>query len=360
MLENYFIEILLYFIFAVGISAFINKILLRFSRSLGIRNKNDVVIRWSNESKPSLGGVSMFFTFLFAILAFAIYNNSAVVFDNVEFIGLLGASTLAFGIGVADDAYNTRPFLKLFGQILCGVILVITDTSVDFFHNSIADGILTVVWIVTIMNSLNMLDNMDGITATVSLFVLIACSLSLLILNDFNIDFWQIILITEIGALIGFLIFNVHPAKLFMGDTGSQFIGLFVGFFGIKALWNVPAVYQLPAWSGMVLALVAFSPAAADTLTVVINRIKKGRSPMIGGKDHTTHHLVYKGLTDFKVWLVFLLLSLLSVLVGVVLMVLLKNGIYLGTLIGIPFFLVLFLFLYRNTIKYSPPDSKGK
>jgi UDP-GlcNAc:undecaprenyl-phosphate GlcNAc-1-phosphate transferase len=359
VLLNYFIEILLFFAVAFALSWLINKLLLRFSRSLGIRNKNDVVVRWSNESKPSLGGISMFVTFIFVVLIYAIVNSSSNVFNNLEFNGLLMASLLAFGIGLADDAYNTRPLLKLLGQIGCGLILVYSDTSISFFHNDIADAILTVVWIVAIMNSLNMLDNMDGITATVSLFILLACMVSILFIFNFEFNLWVIILVAEIGGIIGFLTYNVNPARMFMGDTGSQFLGLFVGFFAIKGLWNVSSNYELPSWSGLLIALVAFTPAAADTLTVVINRLKKGKSPMVGGKDHTTHHLVYKGLSDFQVWMRFLLISVLSFLIAITLIYFLDLGYYLPSLIGIVFFLIVFGLLYRNTLKYKSPEEKA-
>jgi UDP-GlcNAc:undecaprenyl-phosphate GlcNAc-1-phosphate transferase len=352
---DYFIEILLFFVAAFTLSRLINKLLLSFSKSLGIRNKNDVIVRWSNESKPSLGGVSMFVTFIFVVLVYAMINSGSAIFDNLEFNGLLMASLLAFGIGLADDAYNTRPFLKLLGQIGCGLILVFTDNSISFFHIDIADAILTVVWIVAIMNSLNMLDNMDGITATVSLFILLSCMVSILFISNFEFNLWVIILVAEIGAIIGFLTYNVNPSRIFMGDTGSQFLGLFVGFFAIKGLWNAPITYELPAWSGMLIALTAFTPAAVDTLTVVINRLRKGQSPMVGGKDHTTHHLVYKGLNDFQVWLRFLLISVLSFLISVTLVYYLDLGYYLPSLIGIIFFLIVFILLYRNTMKYNPP-----
>lgn len=334
----------------------INRLLLRFSRSLGIRNKNDVVVRWSNESKPSLGGISMFFTFILAILIYAIINPGSTIFNNLEFIGLLLASILAFGIGVADDAYNTRPLLKLLGQIACGFILAFSNNSISFFHNDIADATLTIVWIVAIMNSLNMLDNMDGITATVSLFILLACMVSVLVITNFEFNLWVIILVAEIGAITGFLTYNVNPAKMFMGDAGSQFLGLFVGFFAIKGLWNAPTTYELPSWSGMLIALAAFTPAAADTLTVVINRLKRGQSPMVGGKDHTTHHLVYKGLNDFQVWLRFLLISVLSFLISSALVFYLDAGNYFPTLLGVIFFVIVFILLYRNTIKFKPPE----
>ena len=354
MLENYFLEIIAFFSGAVLISWLINRLMLKFSRNLGIRNKNDVVVRWSNESKPSLGGISMYITFMITTVFYASYHQGDSIFNNSQFIGLMLASAIAFAIGLADDAYNTKPLLKLGGQLLCGIIVVGSGSVIELFHQETVDLIITVVWIVIVMNSLNMLDNMDGITATVALFILLACMFMILMVANYQFSFWVIILVAEIGAIVGFLFYNLNPSRMFMGDTGSQFIGLYVGFFAIQGLWNVPAEVEVPSWSGLLLALVAFTPAAADTLTVVINRLKRGISPMVGGKDHTTHHLVYRGFSDLRVWMVFLMISAASLLLTILLGRWVLMGQVSFTWLGLAFFLLVFLSLYWNTMKYKP------
>lgn len=339
-----------------GIALLCNIMLLRFARTLGIRNKNDVVIRWSNESKPSLGGVSFFVAFIFLSISYSVLFDQDNIFRNKEFIGLFTAGSLAFVMGLADDAYNTRPFLKLSVQILCGVLLVFSGTVIHLFHNQTADSLITVAWVVVVMNSLNMLDNMDGITGTTVVFILISCLAGGWLLFDVNTNIWSLILIGVIGAVVGFLIMNIPPSKLFMGDAGSQFIGLFVAFFGIKFLLNVGSLTELPSWTGFCIALVAFTPAAVDTLTVVINRLKKGSSPLVGGKDHTTHHLVYAGYTEKKVWYTFLIIGLFSTVFTIAMIRLLE----LHLIYPIAFFtlysIYVFIILYRNTIKHSEPN----
>jgi UDP-GlcNAc:undecaprenyl-phosphate/decaprenyl-phosphate GlcNAc-1-phosphate transferase len=334
----------------------VNSLLLRFSRTLGIRNKNDVIVRWSNESKPSLGGVSFFVVFLFSAIAYAIlFSDGPNIFQSRAFVGLLGAGSIAFLMGLADDAYNTKPLLKLGVQILCGLILALTGTHIELFHSVVPDYLITVLWVVIIMNSLNMLDNMDGITGTTVFFILSACLMSSWLIIGFNANIWSISMIAVIGAVLGFLSMNIHPSKLFMGDAGSQFIGLFVAFFAIDNLWNIPFNLELPSWLGALLALVAFTPAAVDTLTVVINRLRRGQSPMVGGKDHTTHHLVYSGLNDRQVWYVFLGIGFVATL----LVIAMVNLIRLNTIAPIPFFasyvVFVFVLLYRNTLKYKAP-----
>jgi UDP-GlcNAc:undecaprenyl-phosphate GlcNAc-1-phosphate transferase len=334
-----------------------NVVLLRFSKSLGIRNKNDVVIRWSNESKPSLGGVSFFVVFVFAAIAYSIIfgDDPDDVFRNKQFVGLFAAASIAFLMGIADDAYNTRPLIKLFAQISCGVMFVVTGSNIELFHSFYPDAIVTVIWVVLVMNSLNMLDNMDGITGTTVFFILTTCLISGWMITDFNTNVWSLINIAVIGAVIGFLTMNVHPSKLFMGDAGSQFIGLFVAYYGMEYLWNVGAASESPSWLGACVALVAFTPTGVDTLTVVINRLKKGQSPMVGGKDHTTHHLVYSGLTDRKVWYVFVLIGALGSVLAIAMVNLVKLETELPVIFFVSYFIFVFIILYRNTIKYPAP-----
>jgi len=347
-----------FFVGGVLLSLICNELLLRFSKSLGIRNKNDVVIRWSNESKPSLGGVSFFVVFIFAAFSYAVVDFDENIFHEWHFVGLFFSASIAFAMGLADDAYNTQPFSKLFVQILCGIILVFTGTNIDLFHQPIIDGLLTILWVVVVMNSLNMLDNMDGITGTTVLFILLTSLFSHWMLSGLSHDLWTLTLLAIIGSVIGFLKFNINPSKLFMGDAGSQFIGLFTAYFSVHHLWNVGSVLGKSSWLGLLVTLIAFTPAAADTLTVVINRLKKGQSPMVGGKDHTTHFLVYSGLRDFQVWLIFLIIGFGSCLIAVIMIRLLAMGNELLLITFSGYFVLVFALLYRNTIRFKEKPKK--
>lgn len=341
-----------------ALSLICNELLLRFSKSLGIRNKNDIVVRWSNESKPSLGGVSFFIVFLFSSIIYSIIYFEKNIFHDFQYVGLILAGSIAFLMGLADDAYNTKPLIKLAIQILCGVVFIWTGTTLDLFHNHFLDGLITIIWVIGIMNSLNMLDNMDGITGTTVFFILVTCLVSGWIIFEFNTNIWSISLIAMIGAIVGFLVYNVNPSKLFMGDAGSQFIGLFVAFFSIKFLWNVGPQSEHSSWLGIVITLIAFTPAAADTFTVVINRLKKGQSPMVGGKDHTTHHLVYAGYNDKKVWYIFTTIGFISCVLAIGMVDFLEHDIIFPIILSVVYFLIVFGILYRNTIKYPAPVKK--
>jgi UDP-GlcNAc:undecaprenyl-phosphate GlcNAc-1-phosphate transferase len=334
-----------------------NALLLRFSKSLGIRNTNDIVIRWSNQSKPSLGGISFFTVFIFSAIAIAVNLNDVNIFGNLAYVGLIISAILAFLMGLADDAYNTRPMAKFGVQIICGIVLIATGTKLDITHVYWIDAAFTIIWVVGIMNSLNMLDNMDGITGVTVLFITITCLFSCGMLNHWSIDIWSLTMLGMIGAIIGFLCFNIHPSKIFMGDAGSQFIGLFVAFISIKFLLNVGSITQTPSWTSMLLTLIAFTPAAVDTFTVIINRLKAGKSPMVGGKDHTTHYLVYAGYNDRQVWYVFTAISVLSCLLSCFMIHLILHGKTFEIVLCLPFFVFTFLLLYRNTIKFKAKEN---
>jgi len=348
-----YINILIFILGGTFVSLLSNKLLLRFSQSLGIRNKNDVTVRWSNQSKPSLGGIGLFLGFLFATFLYLMLEPDINIFGNIEFIGLFFSASLAFSMGLADDAYDTKPLFKLFVQLSCGLFLVLSGTSIDLFHHVVLDSITTVVWVVILMNSLNMLDNMDGITATTVLFALLACLVSAMLVGDSNQLYWLYILVAVIGSVLGFLRYNINPAKMFMGDAGSQFIGLFVAFFTIKFLWNLGSITQSHSWISLILALTALTPAAADTLTVVINRLRSRKSPMLGGKDHTTHHLVYAGYTDRQVWIIFSFIGFVSFLLSVAIIYLVLISRLQEIMIFLLYFIAVFLILYGYTIKYK-------
>ncbi len=345
---------LICFTFGGFIAAYIcNLLLLRFSESLGIRNKNDVTIRWNNLSKPSLGGVSFFVVFIFFCFVYSILFPEDALFTNRKYIGLFTAGTLAFSMGLADDAYNTRPLLKLTAQILCGLIIIYTGTIIHLTSNIFFNKFLTVFWVVLLMNSLNMLDNMDGITGTVVLFILVACLGSNWLINGLNDSIWSTLICTIIGGIIGFLSYNIHPSKLFMGDAGSQFIGFFVSFITIDNLWLVGNSANLSFnYIGVLLVIICFTVPFSDTLSVVINRIRKGKSPMVGGKDHTTHHLVYSGLNDKQVWVVFLILSATAAVLTLISIYSFKVGGKFHYFIPL-FSLIVFIYLFSKIIKYK-------
>jgi UDP-GlcNAc:undecaprenyl-phosphate GlcNAc-1-phosphate transferase len=301
----------LFFVFTFIFSILINRLFLKFSGTLGAKNNQDNsnVIRWASTSKPAFGGISFFIVFLVSFVLYATFFNEEKILNS--FFGVFVASSLGFVIGLADDAYNTKPWLKFLGQIACGIILVLTGNCIDVFDNQIFNYALTIFWVIGMMNSINMLDNMDAITTLVSASVIASALIVLIVLGEFtHLYFW--IMLGVLSSLLGFLYYNWNPSKMYMGDTGSQFLGVFLAAIGIYFFWNGHGLVDQNRIGKFITAILIFLPAICDTATVVINRLAKKTSPFVGGKDHTTHHLSYLGLNDRQVALVFLGISLLS------------------------------------------------
>ncbi len=314
MKESLIIIYLIFFVVALAFSLIINFLLLKFSKNLGIRNNNnaDTITRWNTQGKPAMGGISFYLIFLITIISFTFYNPEEIDFLNVQIMGIFIAITIGFLLGLFDDAFNTKPWIKFFTQILCAFVLIYTNTYIDLFNNDFLNYFLTVFWVVGIMNSINMLDNMDGITTIVSIFILMTITSSLYLKGGL-LNPLIILTIGSTATLIGFLFYNWNPSKLFMGNTGSQFLGVLLAGIGIIYLWNGTNIYGENILSMKIISVgMVFLLPLVDTTTVFIKRIARGTSPFVGGKDHTTHHLSYIGLTERQAAWLFAILSAIS------------------------------------------------
>ncbi|MEZ4937079.1 MAG: MraY family glycosyltransferase [Crocinitomicaceae bacterium] len=357
--ENPYVYVLIFFFLSLVSSLVINRLLLTFAANLGIRNKNNVIIRWSNVSKPSLGGISFFISFFLCILLYSVIFGESDIYHNLRFLGFLGGSFMAFFMGLADDAYDTKPMIKLLTQILCGVLMILTGSYIDIFELDILNYALTIIWVIGIMNSINMLDNMDGITAVTSLQILLSILLITYVF-DWNYPINITVLVSLVGAIIGFLPFNLNPSKMFMGDTGSQFLGFVLAYISIDQGWNLIGRTDFTdqySFLGLLfsisLILIMFAVSIVDTTFVTINRLRKGQSPMVGGKDHTTHHLSYLGLTDKQIGYRFMLLNLTSLLLALATVAIkMKFDSYLGILFVLyPIVLILYFYKIKQQVE---------
>lgn len=344
---NYSFILTSFFFLCFIFSIIINYILLKFVQTLGIRGKEADQVRWNPNSKPALGGISFYVIFLFAFIVTILISNKSISF-NLQILGILIASTLAFLMGLADDAFNTQPLLKFLTQVVCAFVAITTGHNITLFQNDFLNYLLTIIWVVGIMNSINMLDNMDGITSIVSIVICLFMVVTNISLQN-TMGYTTILNLGVLGALCGFLIYNFHPSKMFMGDTGSQFLGLFLSVMAIDNCWNIEmpqAVFNHHILNVILIPLVFLIPIT-DTTTVVINRIRAGNSPFVGGKDHTTHHLFFKGITEKRIAILYFLISVVGIIFA-------YNLIFNFSLvlfyISCAYILLVFVTLYLNTI----------
>lgn len=339
-------------------SLLINGLFLRFARSLGIRNhqENDTIVRWGSTSKPAFGGISFYILFLLSISVYSIFDEIDL---NEEILGVLIASSIGFLIGLADDAYNTKPLLKLGGQIVAALVLVSTNNVINLFDYEWLNIGLSLFWIIGMMNSINMLDNMDAITTSVSLGIVSSAVFIILLQQDYN-SIYLMILLGVASALLGFLYYNWNPSKMYMGDTGSQFLGVFLAAIGIKYFWNFEdGNSELVFTKQGLTAVLIFIIPIIDTTTVVINRLRRGQSPMVGGKDHTTHNLSYLGLTDRHIALLFIFLSIVSLGVVVYIYKYAEEWNYAHIITISLYCLGLFSFLFYISRKFEYKQTKN-
>jgi len=362
--EGYYLLYSGFFVLSVLFSTMVNGLFLKFSRTLGIRQEeNQNIIRWATTVKPSVGGFSFYILFLISATVYAIFRFSGQNEFNLPLVGLILSCSVGFLLGLADDAYNTVPSLKFAGQLLCAVILVASGIVIDLTESFSINALFTVGWVVGIMNSINMLDNMDGIAASVAAVIMIGC-LAVLEVDHHFFSVQTFMMIGVIGGIVGFLIYNFNPAKLYMGDTGSQFLGVLLAGLSITLLWN----HREPSVDGfqfkqLLIPSLSFVMPVMDTLTVFIHRLRRGQSPFVGGKDHTTHHLAYLGLADRQVFYVLIALSLVCNGLAVVVHYYFNYVSSPVTFLILASLIVLFIvlqFIYLKGKKAAPPMIKSE
>ena len=303
-----------YFFIATALSLAINYLLLKFSFNLGSRNNLAFKqVRWTAHVKPSIGGISFFIIFLLSWGIYGFISQERGIVPDKQIIGIVAATSLGFLAGLYDDAFNTNPLLKFILQLSCGIILLSFNVKISVSNLEFINILLTLVWVIGLMNSINMLDNMDGVTASISAFIIAGLIGVLAIIGHAAFDFYMLILVGVLGALVGFLRFNWSPSKIFMGDTGSQFLGVFLAATSMIFLWGFNEGNQgLLQVKPFVLPALFFIIPIIDTTTVTVRRLLRGQSPFVGGKDHITHHFAYLGLKEKNIVFLLLTTTLLS------------------------------------------------
>lgn len=291
---------------------------------------------------PLMGGIAIYLAF---IVALVILGDRFYV---REVIGILLGATMCSFVGMWDDRLGLSVGTRLISQLLATALLIISGVQVTFLPIPALNIGFTVLWMVGITNAMNLLDNMDGlsggVSATAAAFFLLLAATS----GQYLVGALAAALL---GACIGFLMYNVNPASIFMGDAGSLFLGFMLGAVGIKlrfpdnvafVTWMVPVV---------VLGLPIF-----DTALVFISRLRRGLNPLTTpGKDHVSHRLVAMGFTNREAVLI---LYLVCSALGVIAMYLTQASIREGYVVGGTVFLVGVYFLWRLERVKLPTNSE--
>jgi UDP-GlcNAc:undecaprenyl-phosphate/decaprenyl-phosphate GlcNAc-1-phosphate transferase len=238
--------------------------------------------RWHREPVPLLGGCAI-------ALAFAI--ATALTTPLVTLTPLLVATGLMFGLGALDDVLHFGATTKLVVQTIVAAVVVYLMPAASITGVVVIDTLLSLVWVVGITNAFNLLDNIDGLSAGIAavsgIFLLAALSPS-------GSSPLSLAVAAFVGATLGFLVYNVRPASIFMGDGGSLFLGSFLGSAALLAAPELRAgVVPVAAIPLFILLIPIF-----DTAFVSVTRRLAGRSPLHGGRDHLSHRLVALGIDE--------------------------------------------------------------
>lgn len=233
-----------------------------------------------------------------------------------DLLVVCGGALVLHVMGLWDDKKRLGPIFKLAVQILvAAVAAAAADIRVEFFiHNKIITTLLSVFWMVLIMNAFNFLDNMDGVSAGIA--AIAAAVLLTAALRSGQVFVGGLALIF-LGTLLGFLIFNFPPAKIFMGDAGSLVIGFFVAVLTLRTTYYDPA-RDIPLTS-VFMPLIVMAVPLYDFTSVTLLRIKQGKSPFVGDTQHFSHRLRRRGLSDVQVALTLYLATLCTGIGAVVL-----------------------------------------
>ena len=275
--------------------------------------------RWHEQPTPLFGGIGIFAGFVSGV---AVALASGAVEWSGELGGILVGVAIVFVAGLVDDLWHLGPIAKLGAQILAAVVVLASGLDVEIVGNDVLAWGIGLLWLVGITNAFNLLDNMDGLAATLAI---VSCAYFAIDAVTEHANDTVLVLALALGlACAGFLPFNLRPrrgAAVFMGDSGSLVIGFALASLALAASWTVAGTTV----ATILLPLLVLAIPILDTTLVTIARLVEKRPVTQGGRDHTSHRLVYYGLSETKA---VLLLAIVASAIGATALVynVLDNG----------------------------------
>ncbi len=263
--------------------------------------------RWHAQATPTFGGVGIFAGFLAGVL---LALAAGAIEWSGELAGILAGVTIVFAAGLVDDLRHLSPVAKLVAQIAAAVVVLSSGLDVEIVGNEVLAWAIGLLWLVGITNAFNLLDNMDGLAATLAL---VSCGyFAIDALTEHENDTVLVLALALGLACAGFLPYNLRPrrgAAVFMGDSGSQVLGFGLAALALAASWTVAGT----TLATILLPLLVLAIPILDTTLVTIARLVEKRPVTQGGRDHTSHRLVYYGLSETKA---VLLLAIIASAIG--------------------------------------------
>ena len=322
-----------------------------FAKQVGAIDVPDKKRHIHSHPIPRMGGLAIFLGFLLSVLLFA--NITPQV------RGILLGAILIVVVGAIDDVMNLNAWLKFCVQIVAAVIAVLSGVIINVVSNpllitgeqAITVGILavpvTILWIVGVTNSVNLIDGLDGLACGVSAIASLSMLVVSMLVSDANSNV-AVILAALCGGCLGFIPYNLSPAKIFMGDTGALLLGY------ILATASVIGMFKFYAIVTFILPVLALAVPLSDTIFAFTRRIMRGQSPFHADRGHFHHKLLDMGLSQKQAVAV---LYAVSAILGLTAVVLTSSGIVRIVLAVIAFAIAvgIWLFVFRHNSSIHIP-----
>lgn len=351
---------IIYTCFTVLILAFLTvysftPIIIRFANRIKfIDNPNARKVH--KKSTPLMGGLSVFLGFTLITIYVIITNLHAV---TAAILGYLAGALIIVVVGLIDDRFGMNPILKMIGQAISCLVFLYFNDLLDLLGPVYFTLPILFLWMVGLMNALNFLDNMDGIITGMSgilafgFYALSFISYSPAVAVQAN--FMSLLSLIFAGSVFGFLPHNFNPAKIFLGDAGSMFIGYFLSTMGILAGRLV--VIRMNSRIYYLLPVLLLSYAIFDISLVSFTRKRDGRRISQGGKDHSTHR-IDNAMQSAKVTAI--IVYLINIIIVLVTILVLKMESVKLLILSVFMFGIIFLF-FGNKLDQIPviiPDNQ--
>jgi len=259
---------------------------------------------------PSMGGIGIFVGSVAGIFISLIWKEYYVDMFSIKYLGIAIGSLVMLSTGIFDDLKGLKPSQKFLMQIIAATIVISFGCKVDVIINPFGDPIelglfsvpVTYIWLLWVTNSINLLDGLDGLAGGISLIVLSAFGYLSFIQQE-----WMTfaVCLAMIGGILGFLKYNYHPASIFMGDTGSLFLGFMIAAVALEGLQKTQGNVSL------IIPVVALTVPLGDSALAFIRRLYSGHHPFRADKDHLHHRLIALGLSHTQAVHFLLLATLL-------------------------------------------------
>src|ERR671936_2134564 len=249
--------------------------------------------RWHERSTPMVGGIGIFAGL---VAGFLLVLATGAAPASRELIAVVAACGVIFVAGLLDDLFSLGPLPKLAAQVAAAAIVIFNGVTISgLISNDFLAGVVALVWLVGVTNAFNLLDNMDGLAATLAGIAAVFFAIDAVTVH--SNDAVLALALALAVACAAFLPFNLRPhrsAAVFMGDSGSQVLGFALAALGLTASWKVAGTTV----ATLLLPILVLAVPILDTTLVTVVRLLDGRPVYQGGRDHTSHRLVYHGLSE--------------------------------------------------------------